>query len=87
MLVLAVAAGESGVNPELSRNGMTGVLSRTRKSEDLPAARPARPNRTPYVRASRKAGGRRARYAPAGAAGLPGCPCPRRPRAERGQPP
>jgi hypothetical protein len=29
MLVLAVAAGKSGVNPELSRNGVIGVLLRT----------------------------------------------------------
>jgi hypothetical protein len=29
MLVLAVAAGKSGGNPELSRNGVIGVLLRT----------------------------------------------------------
>jgi hypothetical protein len=29
MLMLAVAAGESGANPELSRNGMIGALLRT----------------------------------------------------------
>ncbi|GHB23196.1 hypothetical protein GCM10010346_53590 [Streptomyces chryseus] len=47
MLMLAVAAGESGVNPELSRNGVIGVLLRTQESEDLPTAYPARPNRVP----------------------------------------
>jgi len=29
MLDLAVVAGESGVSPELSRNGVTGALART----------------------------------------------------------
>ncbi|CAM5426361.1 hypothetical protein SSPIM334S_06365 [Streptomyces spiroverticillatus] len=38
MLVLAVAAGESGENPELSRNGVSCAHLRTAKSEDLPTA-------------------------------------------------
>ncbi len=45
MLVLAVVAGESGVNPELSRNGMKYTHWCHRKSDDLPTVRPARPNR------------------------------------------
>lgn len=53
MLMLAVAAGESGANPELSRNGVISALSRTVESEDLPTAHPARPNRMANVRASR----------------------------------
>ncbi|GAA2947227.1 hypothetical protein GCM10010518_37720 [Kitasatospora cinereorecta] len=84
MLMLAVAAGESGVNPELSRNGMTGALLRTRKSEDLPTARPARPSRRPYVRASRRAGGRRAPCCPHPGTALPGFPAPAGPEPSEG---
>ncbi|GAA3375364.1 hypothetical protein GCM10020367_42890 [Streptomyces sannanensis] len=47
MLMLAVAAGESGANPELSRNGVPGALSPARESDDLPTARPVPPFRTP----------------------------------------
>ncbi|GAA3857688.1 hypothetical protein GCM10023084_09280 [Streptomyces lacrimifluminis] len=41
MLVLAVAAGESGVNPELSRNGVLVHVCARVQSEDLSTARPA----------------------------------------------
>lgn len=47
MLDLAVAAGESGANPELSRNGVIGAHFAYPKSEDLSTVRPARPNRAP----------------------------------------
>ncbi|GAA3076133.1 hypothetical protein GCM10010448_67980 [Streptomyces glomeratus] len=41
MLILAVATGESGANPELSRNGVLACIRTPVQSEDLPAARPA----------------------------------------------
>ncbi|GHA82082.1 hypothetical protein GCM10010392_05430 [Streptomyces clavifer] len=84
MLVLAVAAGESGANPELSRNGVIGVLLCTRESEDLPTARPARPSRKPHVRASRRAGGRRTQGCPHPGTVLPGSPAPAGPEPSEG---
>lgn len=39
MLMLAVAAGESGANPELSRNGVLTCICTHGQSEDLPTAR------------------------------------------------
>lgn len=82
MLMLAVAAGESGANPELSRNGVISALSRTVESEDLPTAHPARPNRMGNVRASRL--GLRM------LCGVLLCcarthPCPRRPQPSEGE--
>ncbi|CAM5417546.1 hypothetical protein SATRM34S_02377 [Streptomyces atroolivaceus] len=78
MLDLAVAAGESGANPELSRNGVIGVLFRTPKSEDLSTVRPVRPNRTP-----RRPGPAEGRWTPCTALPLPGRGRARLPRSRR----
>lgn len=56
MLVLAVAAGESGANPELSRNGVLRALFARRESEDLPTVRPVRPFRVPTTSGPRGMG-------------------------------
>ncbi len=86
--MLAVAAGESGASPELSRNGVlacapTSVGCRTPvQSEDLPTVHPAVRSGCPDVRASWNG------PVDATPCALVSCPLPSaRPRAERGRAP